>query len=290
MYEARRRLAGFAIRAVAGASWDGAPLAGRRLLVHAEQGIGDTFQFVRYLPRLNAAGGEVVFLAPDRLRPLLAPAIGAARIVGGADPLPSYDVHAPLLSLPHLLGDGAPYAPPQPYLAADPARRRHWADRLGDGGLKVGLVWQGNPNFRADRRRSVPLAALAPMAALAGIRLIALQVGPGAEQRDALPWAKERLETLEARPDDNGAFLDTAAIIASLDLVISSDTATAHLAGALGVPAWVMLSYVPDWRWGLVDATTPWYPSARLFRQTAPGDWSGVAIRLARTLTEHRSS
>lgn len=287
LYETRRRLPGFAIRAVDRPAWDGAPLAGRRLLVHAEQGIGDTLQFVRYLPRLAAAGGDVVFLAPDRLHPLLAPAVGGARLAGGAGPLPPADVHAPLLSLPHLLGDDAPFAPSRPYLSADPARRGDWSGRLAGPGLRVGLVWQGNPNFRADARRSVPLAALAPLAAVDGVRLIALQVGPGAAQRDALPWAVDRIETV-ARPGDDGAFLDTAAIAANLDLVVSSDTAAAHLAGALGVPLWLMLSYVPDWRWGLIDDTTPWYPAARLFRQTAPGDWAGVAARLARSLTELR--
>ncbi|MGE0746200.1 MAG: tetratricopeptide repeat protein [Rhodospirillales bacterium] len=287
LHETRRRLPGFAIRAMEGAAWDGAPLDGRRLLVHAEQGIGDTMQFVRYLPRLAALGGDVVFLAPDRLLPLLAPATGDARLAGGMEPLPAYDVQAPLMSLPHLLGDDAPYAPAQPYLAADPARRGRWAERLAGPGLRVGLVWQGNPNHRADRRRSVPLAALAPLAAVEGVRLIALQAGPGVEQREALPWAVERVEAAD-RPGDEGAFLETAAVIANLDVVIAPDTAAAHLAGALGANLWLMLPYVPDWRWGLIDDTTPWYPTARLYRQTAPGDWAGVASRLARALTEIR--
>lgn len=284
-YEMRRALPRFSIRAVDGPAWDGRPLAGRRLYVHAEQGLGDTIQFARYAARLTAEGADVILSVLERLAPLLAELADRPQIATDNE-RPAYDVEAPLLSLPHLLAETGPFTPTRPYLAADPDRIARWSGRLPDAGLRVGIAWQGNPDHRADRRRSVPLAALAPLADVPGIHLLALQHGPGLGQRAALAWAVERIAAPEPDRDQDGAFLGTAAIIQNLDLVITSDTAIAHLAGALGRRVWLTLAHVPDWRWGLAGTTTPWYPTMRQFRQTTPGDWAGVAADINEALKE----
>jgi hypothetical protein len=201
--------------------------------------------------------------------------------------LPAFDVQAPLMSLPMLLGTTRENVPADiPYLSAEPGRVEKWKARLdGLSGLKVGVAWQGNPHFSWDHWRSFPLAALAPLAAVEGVRLVSLQKGPGVEQLRELKgrFAVEELEGLDA---EGGAFLDTAAAMKCLDLVVTADTAAAHLAGALGVPAWVALSAVADWRWLLGREDTPWYPTLRLFRQQTLGDWAGVFDRMAEGLRE----
>ena len=243
--------------------WDGGDLAGRRLLVHAEQGLGDTVQFLRFLERLRPAR-PVLLAQPPLLRLLRENGVDA---VGPADPLPPHDLRVALLDLPGLFGITLESLPgPVPYLTAPAAPRP-------DGAAKrVGIVWQGRRDHANDRNRSVPLGVLAPLFRLPGIAWVSLQ-------KEAEP--PEGVEDLAPALGD---FADTAAAIQSLDLVVSVDTSVAHLAGALGKPVWVMLPFAPDWRWLLAREDSPWYPTARLFRQTAPRDWTGVVERLEQNL------
>jgi len=166
-----------------------------------------------------------------------------------------------------------------PYLVADRSRIEHWRDRLAVvSGFKVGIFWQGNPGNNSDRRRSAPLAQFAPLAAIRRVRLVSLQKGPGVDQLEGLDFD---VIDLGSKLDEEGAFVDTAAVMQSLDLIISVDSAVAHLAGALGVPVWVALPFSPDWRWLLERDDSPWYPSMRLFRQPQPGQWPAVFERIA---------
>lgn len=266
--------------------WTGDAAAGRTLLIWEEQGLGDTIQFIRFAPLLAKQGWKVVVVVQKALKRLL-DGLPGVEIVARGEALPHFDVHAPMLSLPHLLGVTADAVPaPAPYLAADPARIALWRDWLQSRpGLRVGLVWQGNPTAKVDKGRSIPLACLAPLAAIPHIRLISLQKNEGVEQLDGLPTGMT-VETLGADFDAGpGAFLDSAAVMMNLDLVITSDTAIAHLAGALGRPVWVLLQAVPDWRWLDGRADCPWYPSMRLFHQTRAGDWDGLAQRVAGELS-----
>ena len=275
-YEKRWKRRGLLRPALGLPAWRGEDLKGKRLLVWAEQGHGDTIQFARFVPRLGRRGAEVVLAVPRRLVALLASLDGAGRVVAIEEPLPAADLQAPLMSLPHLLRLGAAMAAPvAPYLAP-PHRSPSIA---GDGRPLVGLAWAGSPTNESDAWRSLALERLSPLLALKGLRFVSLQVGPRAADVAAAGFAG-RLETL----DDLGDFADTAAIVAGLDLVVTVDTAMAHLAGAMGKEAWVMLAHVPDWRWGMSGETTPWYPSLRLFRQMSPGDWDGVVRRIARAL------
>jgi hypothetical protein len=202
-------------------------------------------------------------------------------IAGGT--VPAFDVFAPLMSLPGILGTTLETIPCEvPYLRADAGRAGQWRAKLSDeGGLKVGIAWQGNPTHRSDRLRSIPLAAFEPIARIPGVRLFSLQVGAGREQLGGLT-ADWRVTDLGNALTDFG---DTAAAMSNLDLVITCDSAPAHLAGALAVPVWVALHYSPDWRWFLERDDSPWYPSARLFRQTRWGDWSDVLARIAEELS-----
>jgi tetratricopeptide (TPR) repeat protein len=269
-------------RRLSGPQWQGEDLAGRALLLYAEQGRGDTLQFARFVPHLTARGARVLLEAPRSLVALLECSDFAESIVATGERLPNFDFHLPLLSVPAVLGMSEEAIPGSiPYLAADPARVMAWKARLGDHGFRIGVAWQGEPNAKVDIGRSFPLRALAPVAALPGVRLISLQKHHGLEQIATLPDGF-RVQSLE--PDfDSGpdAFLDTAAVMMSLDLIITSDTAVAHLAGALGRPVWIALKRVPDWRWQLDRKDSPWYPTARLFRQTRAGNWDEVFERIA---------
>ena len=267
--------------------WDGRPLAGRTILLWREQGLGDTIQFVRYAALVEKAGGRVIVECPACLTPLLTTCAGIDRVVAEKQCLPACDVQAPLLSLPALLKTTLNAVPAAvPYLHVEAERVAAWRRRLGAARVfRVGVVWQGNPYFRGDRRRSFPLASLAPLAAVAGVQLVSLQKEHGLEQ---VTEAQRRfpLMMLEGLDERGGAFVDTAAVMRNLDLVVTADTAAAHLAGALAVPVWLALSQAPDWRWGLTGEVTPWYPTMRLFRQSQLGDWrslfEGMAARLRR--------
>ncbi|PWC75414.1 tetratricopeptide repeat protein [Azospirillum sp. TSH64] len=262
--------------------WQGEPLNGRSILLYAEQGLGDTLQFLRYVPLVAARGGRVVLEVQRPLMPLMAGLEGAAEIIARGDPLPPFDLESPLMSLPRAFATDLDSVPADtPYLRPDPARIARWRERLGRrDGLRVGVVWAGNPRFPGDEERSPRLAGLRGLFDVPGCRFYGLQMGPGRAglAESVLPDSFTDLGT--AISD----FADTAAIMANLDLVVSSCTGPAHLAGALGVPLWVALPFSADWRWLTGRDDSPWYPTARLFRQPAPGDWPAVARRMAAEL------
>jgi Flp pilus assembly protein TadD len=281
-YEWRWRRNAWPPRRFARPQWDGSPLEGRTILLHMEQGLGDMIQFIRYAPLVQESGGTVVVECPAFLVPLFSCCPGIDRLVPERDTLPPFDVHAPLLSLPHLLGTTLENIPATiPYLSAEPALVDHWQSHLPPGGeFKIGIAWQGNPHHKWDRHRSFALAEFAPLTRVPGVRLIGLQKGPGLEQLHRLAGRFPVFELPGPLDEGNGAFMDTAAVLKNLDLVITPDTALAHLAGALGVPVWVALSVVVDWRWFLDREDSPWYPTVRLFRQARLGDWAGVFDRM----------
>jgi tetratricopeptide (TPR) repeat protein len=263
--------------------WDGRPIAGKTLVVETEQGVGDTIQFVRYLAAIKTrAACRVVLACEPSLVKLLTGIEGADEIIPQSGSRPFFDYWLPLLSVPHALGsmpDAAPNV--TSYLTADPSRVVRWRERLKHvGGRRIGIAWQGNPAHPYDSKRSVSLSLFEPFARLPNVTLISLQKGYGSDQTARFPEVP--VESLGDELDDGpDAFVDTAAVMQSLDLVISVDTSAAHLAGALGVPVWLALSHVPDWRWTLSGDATPWYPSMRLFRQAKTGDWESVFGRMA---------
>lgn len=269
--------------------WDGSPLGDRRLLVHGEQGFGDVIQFVRYLPRVRERGQHVTLAVDAPLVPLLEQS-GYAPLVAKDSPLPPFDVHVPLMSLPHVFGTELETVPADvPYLATEPARVERWREELEKyPGLRVGIAWQGRPTFRGDPLRSIPLAMFEPLSRVEGVRLISLQKVFGTEQLAGVADRFEVVDLAASLDVDGGAFLDIAAAMKSLDLVISSDTAVVHLAGALGVRVWVALQYAPDWRWLHGRDDSLWYPTMRLFRQTELGGWSDVFDRMAAELARLR--
>jgi tetratricopeptide (TPR) repeat protein len=262
--------------------WDG-QIGGssqRDIILVTEQGFGDTIQFVRYGVWLAERGFRPVLQCHPRLRRLLASAKGFVDIVPDGSEYPSGRfVWYPLLSVPAILGPNLQSIPSAtPYLAAEPDLVTKWRTRLGGGRFRIGIAWQGNLQHEQEslRGRSVPLDAFGQLMGIPGITWICLQKGTACEQLTQLPWGNriQRYDDdLDTGPD---AFHDTAAIITSLDLVITSDTSIAHLAGALGCPTWIALSRMPDWRWLLDRADSPWYPTVRLFRQPNPGDWHAV--------------
>jgi tetratricopeptide (TPR) repeat protein len=260
---------------------NGTPLAGRTILLYPEQGIGDFMQFVRYASQVKEQGARVLLLCPPSLVPLMRSYGGIDELIVQGSPLPPFDVHASLMSLPLLLGTTLESIPATvPYLSADAGLMERWSKFLGRlAGFKVGIGWQGNPQYVADRGRSMPLRSFAPLAGIPGVQLVSLQKGPGVEQLSTIDFP---LISFDRQADETtGAFMDTAAIMHQLDLVITSDTALAHLAGALGVSVWVVLGPVPDWRWLLDRDDSPWYPSMRLFRRQQGSDWEEGFTRMA---------
>jgi tetratricopeptide (TPR) repeat protein len=264
--------------------WLGPGRAGERVLVMNDHGFGDTIQFARYLPMMKSAGAIPTLLAPAKLHRLLS-SLGDVRIVADAPEGESFDAQIAVSSLPRAFAtrlDSVPAA--VPYLRAEPALAQQWAARIGPSGFRIGIVWQGNADPEADMARSPPLAAFAPLAATPHARFISLQKGFGVEQL-ADPPRGMRVESLgedfDAGPD---AFIDAAAAMMHLDLVVACDTSIAHLAGALGRPVWVALKTDAEWRWLRDRDDSPWYPTMRLFRQKRRGDWSGVFAAMAERL------
>ncbi len=272
--------------------WRGEPLTCQTILLHAEQGYGDTLQFSRYAPLVAARGGRVVLEVQPALERLLARMPGITACVGNGQPLPPFDLHCPLMSLPLAFATTLETIPPPVSLEEAPDKAlsegpgkvggEAQAAAAAHGDLKVGLVWAGNPKHHMDALRSVQLSAYLPLAAIDGVWFASLQLGAAAEQ--ASQWPGALSEPLREARD----FADTAAVIYELDLVITIDSALAHLAGTLGKPVWVLQSPLPDWRWGLAGDTTPWYPSARLFRRTASEQWSDVMTRVTAALRDLR--
>jgi hypothetical protein len=267
--------------------WSGQDLAGRSLLVLAEQGLGDTLQFIRYVRAIKALGPRIWLAVQPALGRLLA---------GGPDwdklftldssESPQADFYLPLLSAPAALS--LPVLAEVPYLAADRALTESWRGELAKiEGFKIGIAWQGSRDFRLDRWRSIPLAQFAPLARLPGVRLISLQKGFGAEQIATVGFPV--VDLADRLDEAAGPFRDTAAVIMNLDLVVTPDTSVAHLAGALGAAVFVALPAHADWRWQRDRDDSPWYPTMRLFRQTTPGAWSDVFERIVAAVNERRA-
>ena len=276
--------------------WQGEALDGRRILLHAEQGLGDTIQFSRYATLVEARGGKVILQVQQPVVRLIAslPAVraGLAETAVLGEKPPEFDLECPLLSLPAVFGTTVGTVPwPGAYLGADPElafekrQRTPHVRPTPAQPLRVGLCWAGNPSYKADSRRSFELKILLPLLRLSGITWISLQKGPAAEQLEAFPGD---VFVWDGSSQDKD-LAETAALMATLDLVITSDTCTAHLAGAMGKPVWILLSHLADWRWMQKIETTPWYPTARLLRQHEPGNWAGVVERAAGDLNELRA-
>jgi len=268
-----------------GPLWPGDDPAGRTILLWHEQGYGDLIQSIRFAARLRARGARVVLECPRPIAALMRRARGVDAVVVEGDPLPPYDAHLPVMSLPGRFGlDAEGVREPVPYLDLDPAAVGRWRARLGGvagsgRAPRVGLVWAGSPAYGRDATRSIPLRDLGPLFGVPGVRWFGLQFGRGREEMP--PGGISGLTDLAPEVE---AFEEMAAAIAALDLVVTVDTAVGHLAGALGVPVWLMLPSVPHWPWMLGRDDTVWYPATRLFRQPAPGDWGAVIAAVARAL------
>ena len=260
-------------RPFAAPQWRGEEAVGRTILLHAEQGLGDTIQFARYVPLVARRGATVILEAHGALAPLLAPLEGVARVVERGATLPSFDLHCPLMSLPLAFGTTLATIPAQvPYLQAPAEHLERWRARLGERRRpRVGLAWSGSPTLRNDRNRTIPLARTAPLRSLP-VDLFALQKDVRPEDRPAFAEGPP----IATFGDQLADFRDTAALTGLMDVVVSVDTSIAHLAGALARPVLLMLPFSPDWRWLLGRSDTPWYPTMRLLRQPRPGDWEAV--------------
>jgi tetratricopeptide (TPR) repeat protein len=257
--------------------WTGSrDIAGKTLLLHSEQGFGDTIMAARYVRRVIESGARVVIGAPAALASLLGQ-IDGAQVVTAGDALPPFDFHCPMMSLPLAFGTTLETIPADvPYLSAPSAHAEKWSQRLPRSRVpRIGIAWAGNPDFRYDRARSVGLTRMLPLLSRTDVQYVGIQRELRSGDAEIL-WNNPQVEHLG---DALETFADTAAVIASLDLLISSDTAIVHLAGALGKPVWILLPYSPDWRWLLGRDDSPWYPTARLFRQTRIDDWSGAVER-----------
>jgi Flp pilus assembly protein TadD len=311
-YEWRWQTKGFQRYTFRQPRWDGSPAPSSHctLLLLGEQGLGDTLHFVRYVSLVRQRGWRIILQCQAPLVRVLAGVEGIDKVLALGAPLPAFDAYLPLLSLPTVFRTMPDTVPATvPYLHADAALIEHWRRKMSDvlcpmsdvkttnadieqrtsdigRALRIGIAWQGSPTFRADRQRSIPLEQFARLAQVEGVQLISLQKGPGTDQLQALAGRFPIIDLGTGLDEASGPFMDTAAIMKNLDLVISSDTAVPHLAGALGVRVWVALPLVPDWRWLLLRQDTPWYPTMRLFRQTRSGDWEDVFARIASELAK----
>ncbi|MGD0462048.1 MAG: tetratricopeptide repeat protein [Tepidisphaeraceae bacterium] len=268
--------------------WNGEELHGRTILLDAEQGYGDVIQFIRYVPHIVSRGGRVILMGYAEQVRLLEGVPGIEQILT-REPLPAFDVYCPLASLPQVFATRLDSIPAEvPYLKADPSLAKLWGKKLGPrtDQLRVGLVWAGRPTHKRDRERSISLSQLAPLATAGGVTFYSLQMGEAASQANHPPPGMELLDLTADLRD----FADTAGLISHLDLVVSVDTAVVHLAGAMGKPVWVLLSFVPDWRWLLDRDDSPWYPTMRLFRQKSPGEWNDVVRRVAHAIGRYPRS
>lgn len=285
-YEWRLRLPGATPTRLPKPRWTGDGLRGRTILLHAEQGLGDTIQFCRYLPEVIDAGGRVLLGVQPSLQRLMTSMtqLEGAQVLTEGDALPPFDLHCPLLSLPGLFGTRLETIPADvPYLAAEPDAVDSFRKKIGTQGFKVGLVWAGNPSLTNDRNRTIPLEDFRPLVGCPNRRCFSLQ-------KEKRPGDQELLASWEGITDlapELSDFADTAAAIEVLDLVITPDTSVAHLAGALGRPVWLLVPFAPDWRWLLGRDDSPWYPTLRIFRQTAARSWPEVLAAVVGAIQQH---
>ena len=263
--------------------WKGSDIKGATILLHTEQGFGDTFQFVRYAPLVADQGVNVILECREQVASLMRGVRGIHRVVVRGEELPAFDFQCPLLSLPLAFDTTLETVPGGvPYISADISLTRKWEARFrhDPSRMKIGVVWAGNPGFKQNRYRNIPLSCLAPISEVEGVTLYSLQKGDDAASATTTPPGMRLVDyTSEIR-----SFSDTAAIISNLDLVVAVDTAVAHLAGAMGKPVWTLLPFSPEWRWLLDRTDSPWYPTMRLFRQASHGDWTSVIDHLLQEL------
>jgi len=263
--------------------WDGSDIAGKTILLYSEQGFGDTIQFIRYAPMVADLGANVIVECQEELASLLRNIEGIHSVVTDQSQLTDFDIHSPLMSLPYIFGTRLETIPAIiPYISVSPPLVQEWHNRIlsGDSTIRIGLVWSGNPAKATNRYRSCPLHFFGPIAGMNNVTLYSLQTGDSAQQAHEF---RENWNLVDYTHDIHD-FLDTAAFIQNLDLIITVDTAVAHLAGALGKRVWVLLPFVPEWRWMKDREDSPWYPTMRLFRQPASGDWQSVMGRIEEAL------
>jgi hypothetical protein len=274
-----------------GPTWTGKEsLKNKTILIHSEQGLGDTIHFCRFISFIQEIGGEVIFQVQKPLINLLRNLKGVSQIIAKGSILPKYDFQCALMSLPLALKTTIETIPNRiPYIDFDAQLVGKWNNHLGQDGYKIAICWQGSTQGKVDVGRSFPLRMFEGISRIKGVRLISLQKNEGVEQLDNLPLGMK----VEQLPEnfDNGpnAFLDSAAIMKCVDLVITCDTSLTHLAGALGVKAWLPLQFASDWRWMLERDDSPWYPNHRLFRQSELADWTGVFNQMECVLHDHLS-
>jgi len=288
-YEWRRQTGAFSqyVRNFARPLWDGSDIAGRTILLHDEQGFGDTIQFIRYAHLLAQKGAKVIVECQREIVNLLKSVDGIQQVIARGEES-EFDIYCPLLSLPLMFNTTLDSIPAKiPYVAGDPLLVQKWRDKLryDNSKFKVGLVWAGKPEHKNDRNRSCRLEVFSPFAELGDISFYSLQKGRAAEQAKNPPGAMKLLDYT----DDISDFSDTAGLIMNLDLIVSVDTSVVHLAGALGKPVWTLLPFAPDWRWLLRREDCPWYPTMRLFRQPSPGNWQAVIAKVKDELLKNGS-
>ena len=263
--------------------WTGETLQGRRILIHAEQGLGDAIHMARYIPLVARRGGKVILECPGPLVRLFRQLPGLTEIVHYGDPLPHFDIHCPLMTLPLVFHTTLDTIPAEvPYIKPDPQLVAHWQQKMPPDPTRprVGLVWAGAPANKNDRNRSMSLQELAPLAEIKSARFFSLQKGPAAAQTARPPKGMELIDFTQEFTD----FADTAAMTANLDLVIAVDTSVAHLAGAMGRPVWIMIPFMPDWRWLRERSDSPWYPTVKIFRQSRQRKWPEVVQKITEAL------
>jgi len=289
-YDQRVRIPGYAARLAAPGvpRWSGGDISGKRLLVHAEQGLGDAIQMLRYLDRVAETGATASLAVPPALQRLAGHSFPQFEVIGGERESGGFDAQVSLMSLPFIFGTRLDTIPAKvPYLAAEEDLVAKWRQRIGTEGFKVGICWSGNPEYGGDRYRSIPLAAFAPLGAFPGLRLISLQAIHGLDQLRELPAGLTVEDLGDEIANNPDGLAEIAGLMASLDLVISADTAVAHLAGALARPVWTAIRFQPEWRWLEGRSDPPWYPTMWLFRQPAIGDWESVFAEMSRYLERH---
>lgn len=260
--------------------WDGSPLAGKTILVHFEQGLGDSFQYIRYMPVLKAMGARTIFECQPVLKRILSTAPGVDVLVAKGEPLPPFDCYITLMSLMRLLGTTPDTVPGGvPYIHAEPALKERWGARMAPGEFRIGINWQGN-----ETAKSIPLEMFVPISQIPGVRLYSLQKVNGLGQLEALRGRLSLVDWTAEMDTGSDGFIDTAAVMANMDLILTCDTSVAHMAGAMGCPTWMVLKWFADWRWLLHRLDCPWYPTMRVFRMVRKNDWAEAMGRVTAEL------